>query len=185
MGVTSARTAVAILGFGLLTAFASACGSSPAPSASNATTTLPDPVPVLPDPVEAMTQWGACGDAFFWAANGDATIAVTVAVELRARSSETPTTLAFTLPDPAVTVEVQHGRELTEPLCNDVISSDWHVDACITPIEGSGWVELDPHVSDYAGGVHGRIELTGVVATDGTRIGDVAFDSDSIGCYSG
>ena len=132
-----------------------------------------------------MTQWGGCGDAFFWAANGDATIAVTVAVELRARSSETLTTLEFTLPDPAVTFEVQHGAALTEPFCNDVISGDWHVDARTTPVAGSGMVELDPHVSDYACGVHGRIELTGVAATDGTRIGDVAFDSDSIGCYSG
>ena len=68
-------------------------------------------------------------------------------MELRARSSETPTTLEFTLPDPAVTVEVQHGGELTEPFCNDVISGDWHVDALQLAVEGSGWVELDPHVS--------------------------------------
>ena len=183
--MTFARSAVAMLGFALLTALVPACGTTPPESTSTAVTTVPDPVPRDPDPVEAMTQWGACGDAFFWAANGDATTAVTVVVEQRARSSQAPTAQEFTLPDPAVIVEVQHGRALTEPLCNDVVSGDWRVDARATAAEGSGRIELGPHVSDYVCGVHGRIELTAVAATDGTHIGDVAFDSDSIGCYSG
>lgn len=72
----------------------------------------------------ALTESGACGEAFFWAATPAGDVAVTVTVEADRRSSTERTTIPISLSDPAVIVEVLRGRQMTMNFCTDVISTD-------------------------------------------------------------
>lgn len=135
-----------------------------------------------------LEQSGGCGDAFFWAATAEGDVAVTVTVEARSRSTAEPTVIDFTLPDPVVAVEVQRGRALVQPMCNDVIDSRvWRVDERLAGVSGAGRIRLAPRAEGEpsACGVSGDLRLEGLVAEDDTRVGDVAIQTDQIGCYAG
>ena len=139
-------------------------------------------------PTEAMTQSGGCGDAFFWAANATSTVAVTVTVDARKRSGSAPTVIDFTVPDPSVTVEIQRGRGLVQPFCNDVIDANvWRVDSRSAATAGTGRITLDPAAEAFArcGATTGELHLSGVAADDGTRLDAIDIETHSIGCYAG
>jgi hypothetical protein len=137
---------------------------------------------------EAMTQSGGCGDAFFWAANATSTVAVTVTVAARERSTSGPTVIDFTAPDPKVTVEIQRGRGLVQPFCNDVIDGNvWRVDSRSAATAGTGRITLDAATEAFArcGDSTGTLHLSGLAAGDGTRLDAIDIETDSIGCYAG
>jgi hypothetical protein len=135
-----------------------------------------------------MTQSGGCGDAFFWAANATSTVAVTVTVDARDRSSTGPTVIDFTLPDPKVKVEIQRGRGLVQPFCNDVIDGNvWRVDSRSAATAGTGRITLDAATEAFArcGATTGELRLSGVAAGDGTELDAIDIETHSIGCYAG
>lgn len=139
-----------------------------------------------------LEQSGGCGDAYFWAATAEEDVAVTVQVEARSRSDVEPTVIDFKLPDPEVTVEVQRGRALTQPLCNDVVDGTVHrVESQQAGVAGSGRITLSPRVMDERAldelpcGVNGELRLEGLVAEDGTRFDDIDIQTEGIGCYAG
>jgi hypothetical protein len=132
-----------------------------------------------------LVKSGACGDAFFWAANAGGTVAVTVTVDVRSRSAAVPTSIAFTVPDPLVTIEIQRGRDLMQPFCNDVITQDWHVDSREVAVQGKGRITIDaPRATEHRGS-KGRLRLTGLVGRDGTRFAAIDVKTASIGFYAG
>jgi hypothetical protein len=134
----------------------------------------------------ALTQSGGCGDAFFWAATAEGDLAVTVSVEARDRSGSEPTVVDFTVPDPAVTVELQVGTELVQAFCNDLLDQNHHVESEHAASEGSGRITLGPIAAPGPTcGVDGELHVEGLAFEDGTEIGTVDVRSDAIGCYAG
>jgi hypothetical protein len=168
------RRAVVLASLAALVWGASACGGDDDAGAGRA------------QPV-ALARSGGCGDAFFWASSADETVAVTVTVEARERSAAAPTTVTFSVPDPEVTVEIQRGRGLTQPFCNDVIDGNvWRVDETAAAEAGTGEIVLDPLVTGpMSCGGHGTLHLEGLTASDGTRFGTLDVATDAIGCYAG
>ncbi len=77
-----------------------ACGSS-----------LPEDLPA------ALTETGGCGDVVFYGHDTDDTILLRVVAEglvTAANEAGEPITRTFTLPDPAVTVEVDVGSRISD-----------------------------------------------------------------------
>jgi hypothetical protein len=135
---------------------------------------------------QVLPRSGGCADAFFWAANADGTLAVTVDVDARQRSAAAPTVIAFTVPDPKVKIEIQRGRGLVQPFCNDVISQEWQVDSREHALEGKGRITLNARrQTSQCGSAHGRLHLDGLAASDGTRFASIDVPTGYIGCYAG
>ena len=156
------------------------------PTLSNtATTTTTSPPGTVPGTDVVLTQGGGCGDAFFWAADEAATVAVAVSVDALERSATEPTVIDFTIPDPAVTVEVQRGVALTEGFCNDVLSNH-RLDETAPIVAGAGSIWLAPVAEGIAAcGRQGRLQLRGAVTGDGASFGPIDIRTDHIGCYAG
>ena len=115
-------------------------------------------------------QSGGCGDAFFWAANGDATVALLVYVDAVDRSTSEPTVIDFTLPDRRVTVEVQRGSFLTEAFCNDVLQNH-RLDETVPVVAGGGSITLAPAGERFGDcGKAGRLRFDGGIADGGTVV---------------
>jgi hypothetical protein len=135
---------------------------------------------------EVLPKSGGCADAFFWAANAEGTLAVTVDVDARQRSTAAPTVIDFTLPEPNVKIEIQRGRGLVQPFCNDVISQEWHVDSRDHAVKGEGRITLSARRQPFrCGSSHGRLHLDDLVASDGTRFASIDVPTANIGCYAG
>lgn len=136
-----------------------------------------------------LTAGDACGDAYFWATTGSGSVAVTVRIDARDRSTTEVTTEAFTLPDPAVEVEVLEGRDLGRNFCNDVIDTASEPRARQGAVAGEGTITLDPALEGLdpfgCGSISGQLDLTGLEAEDGTTFAPIRVSSDSIGCYAG
>lgn len=133
-----------------------------------------------------LTQSGGCGDAFFWAATAEGDLAVTVTVEARDRSGSEPTVVDFTVPDPAVTVELQVGTELVQAFCNDLLDHNHHVESEHAAREGTGRITLAPLPADESTcGLIGELHVEGLAFEDGTEVGTVDVRTDAIGCYAG
>lgn len=172
----------------LVAALATSCGSSAGRDADGG----PDPDPsttIAPAPeVRELAEVGACGDAFVWAATAADDVAVTVVVAQRDRSSGEPTTIRFELPDPAVTVQVLRGRDLSRNFCTDLpdLAS---VPASTEPVAvGAGKLVLDPQATDggsSCGDAEVELSLTGLRLDDGTAFAPVAATATGLGCYAG
>jgi hypothetical protein len=158
--------------------------SRPTTSSSGPTTTTS--APPIEGGGQVLPRSGGCADAFFWAANTEGTLAVTVNVDARQRSGAAPTVIDFTLPDPKVEIEIQRGRGLVQPFCNDLISQEWHVDSRDHGVEGKGRITLNARRQpSRCGSSHGRLQLDGLVAGDGTRFATIDVPTANIGCYAG
>jgi hypothetical protein len=159
----------------LLAGSLAACGSD-----GNTTAVDPDPV----DLVE-LGPGGACGDAFFWAATADDTVAVTVMVDERERSTTEPFRAAYDVGDPDLTVMVLRGEGLSSTFCTDIpiggpVTSETAASA------GSAEVRLDPGTPDMmgCGRTSGSVTVTGLTG-DGLTFDTFTVDSTMIGCYAG
>jgi hypothetical protein len=169
------RRLVCVLSIALLAAGLGACGSD---SPARVTPVTRGNTPVK------LSETGACGEAFFWAANPEGTLAVTLTVEVRKRSTTAPTTIDFTVPDPRVNVEIERGRGILGALCSDVITPSFHVDSRPVAVKGKGRVTVDPSLAKGCG-AKGRMHLDGLVSRDGTRFAAIDVSTKSIGCYAG
>ncbi len=156
-----------------------AVSTTTVPVTSVSTGTLPPPPPIV------LSKSGGCGEAFFWAANGAGTIAVTATVDVRPRSQSAPTSIEFAVPDPKVKVEVQRGRNLTQPFCSDVITSEWHVDSRERATGGNGRIVVDPPLPAGHCGSKGRLHIGDLVTDAGTHFAALDVKTTSIGCYAG
>ena len=129
-----------------------------------------------------FTRSGGCGDAYFWATTEDDEHAVVVSVDLRDRSTSGPTVVDVSLPDSAVDIELWEGTGLGSLMCNDVVEGEVTSE---TPVEGAGTITVEPRAEDDVDYVDGKLELTGLVADDGTELPDLAIKTTSIGFYAG
>jgi hypothetical protein len=155
----------------LLALGAVACGSDHAPP---------------PAPVE-LTDSAACGDAYFWVGTPAGDVAVAVTVEARDRSATEGTTIAFSVPDPDVTVSVLRGQDMARNVCTDVIDGASEPTSSVDAVAGEGEIVLGPVDPDGydSCGTRGTLRLTGLEAPDGTAFAPVEVTSDEIGCYAG
>jgi hypothetical protein len=152
-----------------------ACGSDGA-----ATAVDPDPV----DLVE-LGPGGACGDAFFWAATADDSIAVTVMMDARERSTTKPFRASYDVGDPELTVHVLRGERLSSTFCTDILEGD-PVKSETAASGGSAEVRMDPGTPDMlgCGKTSGSLTVSGLTG-DGLSFDTFTVDSDMIGCYAG
>ena len=130
-----------------------------------------------------FTRSGGCGDAYFWATTEDDEHAVVVSVDLRDRSTSGPTVVDVSLPDSAVDIELWEGTGLGSLMCNDVVEGE--VTSETPVVEGAGAITVEPRAEDDVDYVDGKLELTGLVADDGTELPDLAIKTTSIGFYAG
>lgn len=183
-----AGVAAAVVGVALLVA-AIPVGRALLGRSDDGQTVVPIGAPTEPAeaPIE-LTAGDGCGDASFWgmARTDSGEIAVSVSIEARDRSTVDPTTWDFVVPDAGVTVEILQGQYLETYFCNDVrVGSE---PARQGAVAGAGTITLDPRPEVPAarcGSVSGELELTGLVAADGTAFAPIRITTDSIGCYSG
>jgi hypothetical protein len=143
------------------------------------------PTAVEPDDEVVLGDGDGCGDAFFWATNADDTIAVTVFVDERARSSQAPTTVSFDVGDAGLTAQVLRGEELSATFCTDLLVGD-PIDSETDATAGHVEITLDPQALDGAtcGDFGGTATITGLEG-DGLSFADVTVETENIGCYAG
>jgi hypothetical protein len=134
-----------------------------------------------------LTEFGACGDAFFWATTTSGDTAVTVAVDVLARTAGEPTTVAFSLPDPAVAVDILSGQDLARNFCTDLPDATADPAGTQAATAGAGVITVGAPVEATAacGSVRGTLSLDGLIAEDGAVFAPIRGTTDSIGCYSG
>jgi len=130
-----------------------------------------------------FAQSGGCGDAYFWATTADDEHAIVVSVDLSDRSTSGPTVVDVSLPDPAVEIELWEGTGLGSRMCNDVIEGEVTAETAV--VEGAGTITVEPRPEGHTDYVDGKLELTGLVAEDGTELPDLAIKTTSIGFYAG
>ncbi|HWM75187.1 MAG TPA: hypothetical protein VNQ53_15675 [Nocardioides sp.] len=130
-----------------------------------------------------FTASGGCGDAYFWATTADDEHAIVVSVDLSDRSASGPTVVDVSLPDPAVEIELWEGTGLGSLMCNDVIEGEVTDETPV--VEGAGTITVQPRPEGDVDFVDGKLELTGLVAEDGTDLPDLAIKTTSIGFYAG
>ncbi|MGY1814384.1 hypothetical protein [Blastococcus sp. SYSU D00820] len=131
-----------------------------------------------------FTRDGGCGEVTIWAATEEADRAFRVTVDVSDRSTVAPTTYDVDLRDPTVIAQLLTGSNLTDNFCTDVIDSASQPTDVAEVTTGTGELVVDPP----EGGedcVHAELTLTGVVASDGTRIGDITMETDFAGCHVG
>jgi len=130
-----------------------------------------------------FSQTGGCGDAYFWATTADDKHAVVVSVDLQERSATKPTVVDVSLPDPAMEITLWEGTGLTSLMCNDVVVGEVTDESPV--VEGAGTITVQPRPEGHTDFVDGKLELTGLVAEDGTEVPDLVIKTTSIGFYAG
>ncbi len=150
-------------------------------------TTCSDGGPSTPAAKIALTQSGACGDAYFWAATETGDIAVTITVNVRERSAHAPTVIRFERPDDGLTIDVLRGSNLPRNFCNDVIDPNSRPASKMPATAGRGEIALEPAADapNGCGTTTGTLRADGLTAHDGTTFEPINITSHSIGCYSG
>ena len=156
-----------------------ACGDDDTASTTAPSTTTEPEEPTLVE----LTQSGACGDAYFWAATETGNRAVTVTVEARDRSDTEPTTIPVDLDD----VQILSGDHLDRNFCTDVLFTESEPQETLAATDGEGEIVLDPPLTaaDNPCGANGTLTLDGLVAEDRTAFAPIEVSSDEIGCYAG
>ena len=134
-----------------------------------------------------LTQSGACGEAYFWAASENGAVAVTVSVEARDRSADEQTVIRFAVTDPGVEVKVLHGNQLHRNFCTDVIDGASEPKEAEAAAVGEGEIQLDPPGPEVSscGTTSGTLRLQGLEAESGLTFAPIDVSSESIGCYAG
>jgi hypothetical protein len=134
-----------------------------------------------------LAESGACGDVFVWLATAAGEQAAIVQVDARDRSAERLTTIEFSLPDPAVRVQILRGEDLSKNFCTDVIDRASQPSDTQGAVSGAGTITLTPALEDTVACGEGEVTLTldGLEAEDGTTFAPVDVRSTGIGCYSG
>lgn len=146
---------------------------------------MASPTSTTQPPGIEFTQSGGCGDAFFWAANDDATVALLVYVDAADRSTSDSTVIDFTLPDRRVTAEVQRGSFLTEAFCNDVLQNH-RLEETVPVVAGGGSITLAPAGERFGDcGKAGRLRFDGGSTDGGTVVAPIDIRTNHIGCYAG
>jgi hypothetical protein len=179
--LTPLRVAVACV---LVVAGCSSGPAAPDSGSSGSTTTMMDHtsqvVVRLP-----LAPYGGCADAVFHAIGKANEQALTISVDASQRSTTEPTVLDITLPDPAVTVTLQRGAGLDQPMCNDVLGPEYRVDSEVPAVSGTIHIELGPRSEGYGGGVTGLAVTKDLIMQDGTSLVDLYISTDQIGFYAG
>lgn len=141
------------------------------------------------DPAQVrLTEGGACGDAFFWAATKSGDTAVTVTITGKPRSFVTRSVFDLTEYNVDLYVSVLRGEQLARNFCTDVIMRNWQPTSSQPAVTGTGEIVLGPasaHVGQGCGTTRGTLQLDGLVAEDGTAFVPIKVVSQNIGCYSG
>jgi hypothetical protein len=129
---------------------------------------------------------GGCNEASFWARNDEGTSALLLSITVD-RSAEGPVDIAVDLPDPAIYAELQHGTDLGQSLCGDVVTPPYHVSEDLPIASGHLVIHLErlPRSCDGGGPPNGTVDVTNLVAIDGTRIADMTLQTSFLGCYVG
>lgn len=135
-----------------------------------------------PAPPIGWDTSGVCGEAFFWAASSDGTLAVTISVGTFQATDE-PAATSFSLPDDLVDVEVVHGTRLDRYYCTDLPASGAAVTSTEKVVAGSGEVELGRR--GLCSEVPGTLALRGIRTSPGTEYPSVDIDALGVGCSSG
>jgi hypothetical protein len=169
--IRSVLPGVVLLAAGFLTA----CGD-------DAGTAVDEPEP---ESLVTLAPGNGCGDVYFWAATADDTVAVTVTVDQRERSTTEPTLASYDVGDAGLEVKVLRGEKLSTTFCTDILMGHpvkSETDASAGHVE----VRLDPGTPDMlgCGKTHGSVTVTGLTG-DGLSFDDFTVDSDMIGCYAG
>jgi hypothetical protein len=136
-----------------------------------------------------LVRTGACGDAFFWAESAVGDIAVTAEVTYsRPADAQVTVEIPFTLPDSqVVNVQVLTGQDLSRNFCTDLPALSSEPDNTSPAVAGQGRVTIaaPPSTGNACGRTLGTLDLSGLVAEDGTEFSTVTVESRDIGCYSG
>lgn len=161
---------------------------SPVPTEPSTTTTPPPTLFPMGEGVlsSQLTQFGGCGDAFFWAATADDTVAITISVDARERPRDAAFERTYDLAtDTGITVEVIEGAALSPAFCNHVIDANRHrVDRTEAIAEGIVTVRIDPPPDEFGAFVHGKATLEGGRLADGRPIVPLTVTTDQIGFYA-
>jgi hypothetical protein len=153
------------------------------------TTVGPPPAPTTtttgPPPVE-LPRTGACGEAAFYAASADDTVAVLVTVDARRRSTDAPTQYTVERAMGYVHVEVVSGRRLSEGFCTDMLVAGHLIDDRVGVGTVSGTIVLQPPATAAQGcGVGGVLHLDDLTAAFGRQFAAIDIETDVIGCTPG
>jgi hypothetical protein len=142
-------------------------------------------VPVDANGDVVLPTGDGCGDAFFWAANAEDTVAVSISVEQRERSESEPTTASYDVGDAGLEVTVLRGDDLSDSFCTDLLVGD-PVKSEEPASAGHVEIRLDPQTANLqgCGTTQGSATVTDLEG-DGLSFGDFTVESASIGCYAG
>ncbi len=136
-----------------------------------------------------LVRSGACGDAFFWAESADGDTAVTAEVTYSRPAGANPTVaIPFSLPgNRAVKVEVLTGRDLSRNFCTDVLDMSSQPESRSPAVAGEGRVTIDapPAKGNACGRTFGTLDLSGLVAEDGSVFSPITVQTRNIGCFAG
>jgi hypothetical protein len=136
-----------------------------------------------------LVRSGACGDAFFWAVSADGHTAVTAEVTYSRPAGASPTVaIPFSLPgNRNVKVEVLTGHDLSRNFCTDLPDMSSQPESRSPAVAGKGRVTIDPPPAkgNPCGRTSGALDLSGLVAADGTEFSPITVQSRNIGCYAG
>lgn len=133
--------------------------------------------------IAVLTDSGACGEAFFWAATPAGDRAVTVEVDAGDRSTSAPTEISFSVPAEDVEVEVLSGDDLAVNMCTDAIVESAQPTSTQGAAAGRGQIVIDPPDGEHPDMVRvsGTLTLEDLEAEDGTLFSNVEIRSDQIG----
>lgn len=130
-----------------------------------------------------LTVHGACG-AQFWAATAEGDVALRITLDEVDRSTSEATTLDVAVPDPAVTIEVLRGRDLTRNFCTDALDSTSNPTSTEPATAGSGQIVVAA-AEPNCGTLNGSVSLTNLATADGTTFSALSFEASGPVCYGG
>ena len=130
--------------------------------------------PLGPGFEDDFAQRGGCADVVFFAVDAADEVLVTFQTSglvEAARSSATPVTTVFDLPEAGVTAIVEQGSKISDAICDDVIENGGpQVDRTWVAISGRATVTIRTGPEDF--GARGDLRLDDVVflSDDGRRV---------------
>ncbi len=127
---------------------------------------------------------GGCGEAFFWAANDDSTIALRIQTAVPTdRANEVVVDLSEPL---GTLVELQHGTSLQMSLCGDITDDTYRLDVSVPAVSGTVTFTFGAGPARCVdGGYDGTAELDDVEFGDGTFIESLTVSTTELGCFAG
>ncbi|MGI8434173.1 MAG: hypothetical protein ACR2LE_05475 [Nocardioidaceae bacterium] len=141
--------------------------------------------PTTSGPEVVLAKSGVCGDAYFWAVNRAETLAVTISVAARYRSSTTSTKvdLSPAAAPRSLDVNVFRGDELGSHFCTDVIVGSPPARIAAATITGS--LVLAPRGHAFRCGGRATLRLDSLHFGDGWSARPTKLVAQGLGCYAG